>query len=127
MTTPPRSVYLAGESIFLGKGSYLFPGFERLWTDTVRSGRFGTGNLKESPSSPEFFILPILSSTRFFNPFPGRSPTDHGARRERQRFTSAFGGTRKAYCTSYISNFAIRAKIAHPELFFGYRRGYQRG
>ena len=115
MTIPPRSVSLPGESIFTGKDSFRFPGFERRWTDIVRSGRFVTGNPKESPSSPRFSIRLILSCTRFFNPFPGRSPMDHGARREEKRFTSVFGGTRKAYCKSFISNFVIRARIARAE------------
>ena len=125
MTTLPRSVYLAGGSIFTGKESFRFLGFERRWTDIVRSGRFGTGNLKESPSSREIFIQFILSCTKFFNPFPGRSPMDHGARREGPHFTSGFGRTKKAYCISFISNFASRAKIVHADLWMN-RNGARR-
>jgi hypothetical protein len=55
----------------------------------------------------------------FFNPFPGRSPMDHGARREGLHFTSVFGGTRKAHCISFISNFVILARIVRAEFIFG--------
>ena len=106
---------MPGGSISSEKESYLFPWFGRRWSVTVRSGQFGTGNLKESLSSRRISMRFILSYTRFFNLLPGQLPMDHSTNREPPYCTSAFGETTKVNCTSFISNFVIEARMIRHE------------
>src|SRR4029077_5884762 len=107
MTFQRRSASLPSESIFMAKESFLSRWFKLPWSVTAANGQFGNGNPEESLNSQRSSIRPILTCTRFFSLWLGRSPTAHSTSREVQRFMFAFGRTKKGNFTLFTSKNAI--------------------